>query len=414
MTRLAIIADVHGNLPALQAVAAAIGNRADHWLCAGDIAGHLPLVDEVIDLLLGLKAHCVAGNHDRALLNNTPIASSSAGTRVLQLQRQYVSQKTRDWLAVLPERLDLEIAGLPITMMHGGPTSPLNQKVRVLSDDVRTFAAGRLLVLGNTHTPLAEIEPSYAIVNPGTVGLPTGDRCAQAAIFDTETRTLTPVRAEYDSAPVVARMYELGYDERYFNCLEAGRWIGFKGPAPRAPVIVVGAAIYGEVVAELISQRPDMTLAGFVDDCAKVGPGGAKILGTLDQLSDIAREAGVVDVAVALGEENLRRRVIERVWKSGVRPARLIHPTAVLSPSVEIGPGCIVDAYAYIGPACRLEAGVSIWPGVVLAHHVHVGAYSSLKHRVAIGGNSTVAEGSKVAFGTIWPSESKIGFQGTS
>ncbi|XIA64122.1 metallophosphoesterase family protein [Bradyrhizobium sp. TZ2] len=303
MARLAIIADVHGNLPALQAVVAAVGDQADHWLCAGDITGHLPLVDEVVDILIGLKARCVLGNHDRAFLDNTPIANSSAGTRVLQLQRHYVSQASRDWLAALPERLDFEIAGLPIKMMHGGPASQLSQRVKSVTPEVREFARGRLLVLGNTHVPLTEIALEHAIVNPGSVGLPTnGDRRAQAAIFDTETRSLTSVRVDYDNEAVVSSMRNLGYDERYFNCLEAGRWIGFKGALPPVPMIVVGAAIYGGIVAELIDQRTDMTLAGFVDDRAKVGPGGAKILGTLDQLSDIAREAGVVDVAVAMGD----------------------------------------------------------------------------------------------------------------
>lgn len=409
MARVAIIADVHGNLPALQAVVDAVRGQADHWLCAGDIAGHLPQVDEVVDLLIGLNARCVIGNHDRAFLDGAPIANSSAGTRALQLQRAYVSPNSRKWLASLPERLDLKIDGLSVTIMHGGPASYLGQRVNEVSPEIRAFSDKRLLVLGHTHAPLIEIGADHAIVNPGSVGFPmAGDQRAKAVLFDTRSRSVSRIHVCYDASPVIARMAELGYDERYVNCLQAGRWVGFNGAPPPTAIIVVGAAIYGEVVGELISLRDDMMLVGFVDDRATCGPSGFKILGTVDQLADVAREHEVVDVAVAIGDEQLRRRVTDRIWTCGVRPARLIHPSAVVSPSAQIGPGCIVDAHSYIGPGCRLEQGVSVWPGVVLAHHVHVGAFSSLKHRAAIGGNSTLAAGSKILFGSSWPSGSRI------
>lgn len=90
MTRLAIIADVHGNLPALKAVIAAVGD-VDGWICAGDVAGHLPFVDETAACLRTLGAHCVKGNHDAALVEGYGIPGSTAATRALQLQRTYVT-----------------------------------------------------------------------------------------------------------------------------------------------------------------------------------------------------------------------------------------------------------------------------------------------------------------------------------
>lgn len=410
MTRLAVIADVHGNLPALEAVVSALRNRVDGWICAGDIAGHLPMVDEVVTVLRQLKAVCVRGNHDHALLEGLPVAHSSAATRALQIQRRHVSPETRSWLASLPSHVDLTVDGTQLAMRHGGPDDDLQQKVRVVDERVRGFARGRIAVFGNTHLPMHEFGAGHAVINPGTVGLPVdGDRRAQAMILDVTARTVEVVRIEYDPSPVEARMRDLGYDERYANCLGAGRWVGFRAPPPPTRVIVAGAALYGEMIAELIALRSDMELAGFVDDRVAGTFLGAPVLGTFAGLAEIAHEVAVVDVAVALGDNASRRVATQRVLRSGVRPARLIHPAAVVSPTAQLGAGCIIDAGAYIGPHCVLEQGVSVWPRALVSHHTLVGAYASIKPGAVIGGRSQIVTEAKVPLGAVWPSDSRIG-----
>ncbi|EKV26036.1 hypothetical protein C882_3323 [Caenispirillum salinarum AK4] len=410
MTRLALIADVHGNLPALEAVVEAIGDRVDGWICAGDIAGHLPMVDEVTALLRRIGTVCVRGNHDHALVEGRPIRGSSAATRALQILRRFITDETRAWLATLPTHLDLEVDGRRIAVRHGGPRDQLDEKVRSVDEELRAFAAGRIVVLGNTHRPMVDIGADHAVINPGAVGLPVdGDRRAQAMILDVETRTVEEVRVTYDPAPVQDRMRALGYDERYPNCLETGRWVGFRGAPPPVRIIIAGAALYGEMIAELIALRDDTELAGFVDDRVTGQFAGAPVLGTLDQLAAIADAEGVVDVAVAMGENATRRRVAARVWQSGVRPARLVHPAATVSPTARLGLGCIVDAGAYVGPHCVLDEGVSVWPRAVVSHQTRAGAYASVKPGAVIGGESQIAPEEKVALGAVWPSYSIIG-----
>ncbi|MFK4649407.1 putative phosphoesterase [Bradyrhizobium ottawaense] len=410
MTRLAVVADVHGNLPALEAVVSAIGDKVDGWICAGDIAGHLPMINEVVTCLRRLNAICVRGNHEDALLSGRPIRKSSAATRSLQIQRRLVSAETSAWLAALPARVDLEVDGRQLSVCHGGPNDPVNEKVRLIDDVVRAYAAGRIVVFGNTHRPFAEIEANHAVLNPGAVGLPVdGDRRAQAMILDVATRKVEMFRVDYDPTPVEALMRVLGYDERYFNCLASGRWVGFTGTPPRTRVLIVGADIYGEMIAELIRCRSDLELIGFVDDRVSGRLAEAPVLGPLARLAEIADAENVVDVAVAVGENETRRTITERVWCAGVRPARLIHPAAVVSPTARLGFGCIVDAGAYVGPHCVLEDGVSVWPHVMLSHHTAVSAYASFKPGSVIGGHSRIAAGEKIALGAVWPSHSVIG-----
>ena len=409
MTRLAIIADVHGNLPALQAVVREVGPRVDGWICAGDIAGHLPQVDEVVDVLRRLAAICVSGNHDRALVDGLPIDGSSAATRALQVQRRRVSAETWRWLAGLPDHCRIEIDGQPLFVCHGSPRNLLDEKVRTVDAELRELAAGRIVILGNTHRTLCEITETHAILNPGSVGLPVdGDRRASAMILDVNNRTVETIRVHYDATPLASVMQALRYDERYFNCLAEGRWIGFRKTPPAVPVIIAGAAIYGEMVAELIAGRNDLDLVGFVDDAARGTFAGAPILGTLDDLAEIASAQACVDVAVAIGGNDSRAAVAKRVRRAGVRPARLVHPTAVISPTARIGLGCLIDAGAYIGPHCTLAEGVSVWPHAVVSHHTCIGPYASLKPGAVIGGHSRVAAGYKVGLGAVWPAYSAI------
>jgi predicted phosphodiesterase len=411
MTRLAIIADVHGNLPALEAVIAAVGN-VDGWICAGDVAGHLPFVDESAARLRTLGALCVKGNHDAAIVEGYAILGSTAATRALQLQRTYVTSGTLNWLAGLPERLDLDYDGCLITVLHGGPASPLYQKVTQVTDDIRVFAEGQVLVLGHTHHLLSEIGDNFMVLNPGPVGLPAdGVACARAMILELPERRVHNIAVPYDAASVMSRMQELGYDERYSNCLARGRWTGFTGTPPKLPIIIAGASIYGEMIAELAKVHSGIELIGFVDDAPRFAGRSVAdypVLGRLADLGTIAQERGVTDVAVAVGENDPRRRVADLVKRQGVRLARLVHPQATVSVLARLAQGVIVDAQAYVGPYCELEEGVSIWPGAVISHHTRFGDYASVKPGAVIGGHTTVAPGVKIELGSVQPSYSSV------
>ena len=69
--RYGIFADVHGNLPALQAVVDVLrADRVERFVCVGDVVGYGANPQECIDLLQSLRAICVAGNHDWAVTGN--------------------------------------------------------------------------------------------------------------------------------------------------------------------------------------------------------------------------------------------------------------------------------------------------------------------------------------------------------
>ncbi len=412
MTTLAIIADLHGNAPAFDAVIDAVGDQADEWLCAGDIAGHLPMVDEVISRLRQIGARCVMGNHDYSLTHNLPIANSLAASWAIQKQRVHVSAESKDFLSSLPEKLEFEFEGKSILLVHGGPNDYLNQRIERVDRGLLDAFQSDILIVGNRHRPLIYVDEFKTVLNPGSVGLPSdGEKRARVILLKLPACHVRLLEISYDPAPLFRRMYELGYDERYFNCLKAGRWVGFSNQEKRIPVIIAGAAIYGEMLAELIDGTTDKWVVGFVDDSDGLQNRsicGYPVLGRISELNQIGAETGVTDVAVAIGDNLAREQVAQKVKAQGMRLATLVHRHATVSPSVKLGPGVIVDAHCFIGPHCVLEEGACVWPSANVGHHTSLKRYSSVKPGAILGGWSTVEERVKIPLGTRWKSYSSL------
>jgi hypothetical protein len=288
----------------------------------------------------------------------------------------------------------------------------MTQRLDSVDDSVLGSFEQNILIIGHRHRPLVHVKDSKAVLNPGAVGLPVdGEKRARVMLLDLPSLHVRVREIQYEPAPLLRRMRRLHYDERYFNCLETGRWIGFSNAQKRVPILIAGAAIYGEILAELIKKSPDKYLVGYVDDTEALqnrSVAGQPVLGRIADLDQLARDIGVTDVAIAIGDNRGREKVAGIVKSQGLRLAILVHPDASVSESATLSPGVTVDAQAYIGPHCVLEEGVSIWPSVSVSHNTLIKRYASVKPGVVLGGFSHVEEGLKVPLGSHWPSYSKL------
>ena len=96
--RFAILSDIHGNLPALEAALELFARAGvDRYLCAGDLVGYGPFPNECVERIAELGAVCVAGNHDLIALGRLsddrciPLARNS-----LRWTREVLTPATRD------------------------------------------------------------------------------------------------------------------------------------------------------------------------------------------------------------------------------------------------------------------------------------------------------------------------------
>ena len=226
--RIAVLSDIHSNLPALDAVLAAAGDVDAIWHL-GDVVGYGPDPDGVVDRLREVDALGVRGNHDAAACGGDEIDwFNPDASRAIEWTRAAVSPATVAWLSALPERGTLE----GVELVHGSPREPLWEYVTTASVARANLALldGRIGLHGHTHVPVAWIEQGgrvdlvrgrrgerlevrgrRVLINPGSVGQPRdGDRDAAFALLDTEAWTVEWHRAAYDIAAVQGAMRAAG------------------------------------------------------------------------------------------------------------------------------------------------------------------------------------------------------------
>lgn len=180
MIRMALIADVHGNLPALGAVAADIRARGvSRVVNLGDHVSGPLWPRESADFLMRQPWVGIAGNHDRQVAFDDPSTHGPSDRYAFER----LSSANMTWLAALPAKSMLDDAN--ILLCHGIPgddreyllETPEHGRLRIArSTEISARlgrASARVIACGHSHQPrLVHLPDGTAIVNPGSVGLP--------------------------------------------------------------------------------------------------------------------------------------------------------------------------------------------------------------------------------------------------
>jgi predicted phosphodiesterase len=191
---LGLIYDVHGNLPALEAVLADAGD-VDSWVLGGDYALFGAWPRETVERLRELDARWIRGNGERWLVDRSDAPGPVHGP--IDRCRELLGEQLVSELFDLPESLK----GDGALFFHGSPISDMQSffpEPAPGEEDLMGGVEDGLLVFGHTHLPFARLGPhGVELVNPGSVGMPfDGDpRAAYAVIRD---GSVEHRRVEYD------------------------------------------------------------------------------------------------------------------------------------------------------------------------------------------------------------------------
>lgn len=197
--RLAILADIHGNLPALEAVCQDLdGQSPDAVHLLGDLVNRCPWNQEVMDLVADREWPSIQGNHDLIVGHiNTPEIRPPFTVRerfpLIYWTWEQLTEPYLQTLRALPAQILLEIDGAPpLRLFHGLPENPFQGIVPENDeedlDGLLTGLSEPYLLCGHTHHPLNKIYRQQRILNPGSVGLPyNGDPRAQYMLLDLES-----------------------------------------------------------------------------------------------------------------------------------------------------------------------------------------------------------------------------------
>lgn len=219
---LAIIADVHGNLPALEAVLAdSIGYGCTRIVSLGDVGGYYSQVNECIDLLLRANVPNVMGNHDYYLISGTGCPRSHSASLCLDYQRRILTQKSFDYLRGSVEQMTEG----DLNLVHGGWKDPRDEYLYKVSRSYFADRAGRFFLSGHTHVQCLADFGDKVYCNPGSVGQPRdGDPRAAYAILRNGGIELR--RVPYDIECTAKAMRQAGFDQALYRNLFAGEKIG--------------------------------------------------------------------------------------------------------------------------------------------------------------------------------------------
>jgi putative phosphoesterase len=218
--RIGLLSDVHGNLPALEAVLDDIP-PVDALCNAGDVVGYNPWPAACVDAMVEREVPTVIGNHDRAVIANTEFRFNRLAAAGVKHARRELEESQLDWLEALPEQRT--VFDGRVHLVHGHPDDPDRY---TYPDDFAPEMLGDedVLVLGHTHVQHLEHFDDGIVVNPGSVGQPRdGDPRAGYAVLDLDAMRVECHRVEYDVERVVDEVEAAGLPPRIGERLREGR-----------------------------------------------------------------------------------------------------------------------------------------------------------------------------------------------
>jgi len=217
--RLAVIADIHGNFPALKAVIEAIRKLdCDAILSLGDVAGYYCMINECIECCRSAGVFNVLGNHDSYLLTGTGCPRSMSANLCLEYQRQYIEPQNIQWLArSLPEYRDDYFWGV-----HGSWNNLLDDYLECFDFNRLPQPVRRVYASAHTHVQKIQKAGITTYFNPGAVGQPRDNNPLAAFAVFVPPDQVTLYRVPYNIDEICQAMQSAGFEERYFTCLKNG------------------------------------------------------------------------------------------------------------------------------------------------------------------------------------------------
>ena len=243
MSRIGVVSDIHGNLPALEAVLTALGKEGvRRILCCGDLVGYGPWPGPVLARLREFGVLCIQGNHDAAVCKALPLDHfHHAAQFVVEWTRSVLSLEEMDYLKGLSQ----SHAEDRLVMVHGSLRGPLweyildrwvaGESFALLDRPLGLFGhshiqggfiqlKGRIVPIDPTEGEVSLLSGARYLINPGSVGQPRdGDPRAAYALLDLDQRKVLFKRISYDIESVMHQILEAGLPREFAERLVVGR-----------------------------------------------------------------------------------------------------------------------------------------------------------------------------------------------
>ena len=237
MTRIAVLSDIHGNLPALDAVLEDLRSQhVDSMYCLGDLVGYGASPNEVVAKIHDLNIPTVMGNYDDGVgfdrdecgCAYTDPAQKALGDRSLEWTKRHTTAENKATLRAFVPEIRLDADGRRLLLVHGSPRK-MNEYLfenRPLSSFQRLAAGSNadVIVFGHTHKPYTKLVDAVWFVNAGSIGKPKdGDwRACYAILTPANDPPAEFRRVPYDVARAAKAIRESELPNEFAADIERG------------------------------------------------------------------------------------------------------------------------------------------------------------------------------------------------
>lgn len=235
--RIATFSDIHSNAPALTNVLRDLNKQdIDEVYCLGDLVGYGPCPNTVIEILRNKDIPTIMGNYDEGIgfekgecgCAYTSPEEISNGQKSVDWTTQATTEKNKEYLRSLLDKISFEADGYKVLLVHGSPRR-INE---YLFEDRREDSLRRIIesldidvmVCGHTHKPYHRVIDGVHIINDGSVGKPKdGDsRACYAVINFSGSIEVEFRRVEYPVDDVASMVLDVGLPEAFAEDLRNG------------------------------------------------------------------------------------------------------------------------------------------------------------------------------------------------
>jgi sugar O-acyltransferase (sialic acid O-acetyltransferase NeuD family) len=185
-----------------------------------------------------------------------------------------------------------------------------------------------------------------------------------------------------------------------------------KGVLKPMRVVILGAGGHAQVVADILWRMQDtgadvLPVAYLDDDPALLGQTflNVPVLGPTVRLTQIDYEA----VIIAIGNGRIRQKLFLTLAEQGTSFVIARHPTAVIAPDVQIGPGTMICANVVANTGSVIGQNVILNTACTVDHHNQIGDHAHIAPGVHLGGNVQIGEGVVVGIGASVLPQRRIG-----
>ncbi len=293
--KIAVLSDIHGNLPALNAVLrhARANGASGPMLNLGDSIGYGPFPNEVVQWMHGVQVINILGNYDKKVISKAHKKNQWKSVKTLEKRTMFawtnhvLSKKSHKFLETLPEQRVVLIENNRILLTHGSPAShtehlnPDTPEKRLAK--LAEQAQADIILCGHSHQAFIKEIGEVIFVNPGSVGRPDdGDPRASYAIM------------EILGGDISVRLFRVPY-----NIMATVHALQHTGLGKVFPEIIRQGQNYDEIVKEL-GNSPDASLlepSGIVTMTTDFGLKDPFVGVMKGVIADIAPQAKVIDLS---------------------------------------------------------------------------------------------------------------------